>query len=75
MAELSEESTTNIEKRLNKVIHNLEEKTKHLVGQVRDEMLPQAEATVKENIWITILSALGIGLILGLILGLTSGRR
>jgi len=75
MAELSEETTNNIEKRLNVIIENLEEKSKELMGRVREDVLPQAEATVRENLWASLLSALGIGLILGLVIGFGSGRR
>lgn len=75
MADTSEESVNNIEKRLNVLIQNLEEKSKQIVGTVRNDVLPQAEATVRENVWVSILTALGFGLILGLVVGLTSGRR
>ena len=74
MADL-EETTNNVEKRLNAIIENLEAKSREIVGRVKDDVLPQAEAKVKENLWTSLLTALGLGLILGLVIGLTSGRR
>ncbi len=79
MANLSEnfENTSqNIEKRLNAIIENLDEKSKELMGTVRNDVLPQAEATVRDHLWASILTAMGLGLILGLVVGLSSsGRR
>jgi ElaB/YqjD/DUF883 family membrane-anchored ribosome-binding protein len=75
MAELSEETTNNVEKRLHAIIDNLEAKSRELYGHVREDVLPHAEAKVRENLWTSLLTALGIGLVLGLVLGLTSGRR
>ena len=69
-----EETGENIERRLNNIIENLEAKSRELGRKVKDDVLPQAEATVRENLWVSILTALGLGLILGLVLGL-SGRR
>lgn len=74
MAKLSEDTGSNIEKRLNEIIDNLETRSKDLMDNVRNDVLPQAEATVRDNLWASILTALGLGLILGLVLGLSSGR-
>ena len=74
MADL-DETTNNIEKRLNAIIENLEAKSREIVGRVKEDVLPQAEAKVRENLWTSLLTALGLGLVLGLLIGLTSGRR
>lgn len=75
LSEIAENAGNNIEKRLNVIIENLEEKSKQLMGNIRNDVLPQAEATVRENLWASILVAMGLGLVLGLVVGLTSGRR
>ncbi len=74
MADVSEEVNT-LEKRLNAIIENLEDKSKELMGRVRNDVLPQAEATVRDNLWSSLFAALGVGLILGLVIGFGSGRR
>ena len=74
LSEIAENAGNNIEKRLNVIIENLEAKSKQLMGNIRNDVLPQAEATVRENLWASILVAMGLGLVLGLVVGL-SGRR
>lgn len=75
MGDLSDGTGNDLEHRLNRIIENLEERSKDLMGRVKNDVLPQAEATVREHLWVSILSALGLGLILGLVLGLSGGRR
>jgi len=41
--------------------------------KVSDDLLPRAEAKVKENIWMSLLLSLGLGMILGL--WMATGRR
>ena len=51
----------------------LRERGQHLAADVR-EAVPQAEEKLKENFWTTLLAALGIGVILGLLMGGSRGR-
>lgn len=55
-----------------------------IAGQVRDQgervgkrvagSVQDAGDTVKENLWVSLLAALGLGMLAGLVLGLTRGR-
>jgi len=74
MADL-EETAHDVEKRLNRIIENLEAKSRELMGKVKEDVIPQAEAKVRDNLWTSLFTALGVGLVVGLLIGLTSGRR
>jgi ElaB/YqjD/DUF883 family membrane-anchored ribosome-binding protein len=48
-----------------------------LADEVRDEVtrrVPDAEARIKDNLWTSLLAALGIGVLLGMIVGRGRGR-
>jgi Na+/H+-dicarboxylate symporter len=34
----------------------------------------EAEATMKDNLWVSLIAALGLGVLAGLVMGLTRGR-
>lgn len=55
--------------RLDHAVSALEQRTLELMNDLKEEGR-KAEQTAQEHIWVTVLSALGIGLILGLVLGL-----
>jgi hypothetical protein len=56
------------------IIERLEQRTTELVKELRGTALAYAKAKARENIFTTILAALGIGLILGLLFGGRRGR-
>lgn len=55
--------------RLDQAVSALEQRTLELMNNLKEEGR-KAEETAQEHIWVTILSALGLGLVLGLLLGL-----
>ncbi len=56
-----------------KVLDEAREQGRVVVDKVK-ERVPEAEETLKDNIWTALLSALGLGLLFGLIVGLSRGR-
>lgn len=54
------------EDRLDAILQRLETHASVVAGRFRKDVLPLAETKAKENIWRTILIALGLGLVLGL---------
>lgn len=60
------------------------QEAQRLAGQVRDrgvsvgksvaDSVQEAEGTMKDNLWISLITALGLGVLAGLIVGLTRGR-
>ena len=60
------------------------EQTREAVRELRDQgrvvldearqVFPRAEEKVKDNLWTALLASLGVGLLLGLIVGLSRGR-
>ncbi len=59
---------------LNHTITLLEERTEELLGQFKQEVLPELNEKVRNNMGGSLLTALGIGFILGLLLGGGRGR-
>ena len=60
--------------RLEQLVAKLEARTRDVADRVRAQ-LPAAEAKLKENLWISLLVALGLGVIVGLVLRLGGRRR
>lgn len=58
----------NLNARINQAVSTLEQRTLELMNTVKEEG-KKAELAAQEHIWVTVLSALGLGLILGLLLG------
>jgi hypothetical protein len=56
-----------------KLVEDLRERGASVGKQVGRKM-QDAEGTLKENLWVTLLGALGLGLLVGLIVGLSRGR-
>jgi len=59
--------------RTQEALRELTEQGQHVIEEIQ-QAVPQAEETVKENLWTALLAALGIGLLMGLIVGLSRGR-
>lgn len=59
---------------LNQTLTLLEERTEELLGQVKKEILPELNEKVRNNVGGSLLTALGVGFILGLLLGGSRGR-
>lgn len=59
--------------RTSEAIRELSEQGHHVIEEVR-QAVPQAEEKVKENLWTALLAALGLGVLLGLVVGLSRGR-
>lgn len=54
-------------------VHELEAHSRHVVADVK-KAGADVEDTLKSNIWRSLFGALGIGVLIGLVLGLTRGR-
>lgn len=70
-----------LRRQVDALMRSLEERARHLGAQVREEVVPQAEQKVKEaedklkeNLLVSLLVAMGFGLLVGLILGGSLGR-
>ncbi|MFT6159514.1 MAG: hypothetical protein ACJAZO_000482 [Myxococcota bacterium] len=60
------------------------QEAQRLAGQVREHgvsvgktvagSVEEAEATMKDNLWVSLIAALGLGVLAGLVMGLTRGR-
>ncbi len=87
IAEVSGVAASGLEGRLLRLLHTLEGKVEPVqetmkeaskvareVGEQGREIAGQAEAKVKENIWTSLMSALGLGVLIGLVVGLSRGR-
>lgn len=59
--------------RLETLLRRLEGQAQDLRGRVQNDLVPEAEKKVKENLLMSLAIALGFGLLLGLLLG-SSGR-
>jgi ElaB/YqjD/DUF883 family membrane-anchored ribosome-binding protein len=59
---------------IDQVLKQLEERTDELVAQFKKEVLPQLSDRARNNIGTSLLAALGMGFILGLLFGGTRGR-
>lgn len=59
--------------RTQEAFRELSEQGQHVIEEVR-QAVPQAEEKVKENLWTALLASLGLGLLLGLVVGLSRGR-
>jgi hypothetical protein len=59
---------------LNTTLTLLEERTEELLGQFKKELLPELNEKVRNNVGGSLLTALGVGFILGLLLGGNRGR-
>lgn len=55
------------------VLHEVEARAEDLARDVQSQ-LPKAEGHLRENLWTSLLGALGVGLILGLLWGTSRGR-
>jgi hypothetical protein len=51
------------------LLDDLESRTEHLIRELKAEMLPELEQRARSNLGQSLLIALGIGFVLGLILG------
>ncbi|MBE9140418.1 hypothetical protein IQ254_24995 [Nodosilinea sp. LEGE 07088] len=65
-AEATEPST------VDQLLSDLETRTEHLIDEFKAEMLPELEKKARSNLGTSLLIALGLGFILGLLLG---GKR
>ena len=59
-----------LQARLDRAINALESRSREVLDTLKEEG-KRAEATAQEHVWISLLTALGIGLLFGLVLGLT----
>ena len=59
--------------RAEELADELGERGKVLLDEVK-QTVPRAEEKLKENLWTTLLAALGLGLLVGLVVGLSRGR-
>jgi len=66
--------TAKLAARIDAILERLETRTATLTDKVQKDLLPMAETKAKENIWRTILIALGLGVLLGLFLRLRPNR-
>ena len=71
MTELVERHETN---RLQHALDVLEERSQELATRFQEEIVPKAEKQMRENLWTSLLSALGLGVVIGLLLGVSRGR-
>lgn len=61
--------------RLEAIVSQLEKRTRDIADKVRREVVPKAETKLKENLWVSLLCALGLGMLIGLLIRLGGGRR
>ncbi|MEL6346457.1 MAG: hypothetical protein AAFV53_25325 [Myxococcota bacterium] len=59
--------------RTREAVRELGEQGKHVIEEVR-QVVPQAEEKMKDNVWTVVLAALGLGMLVGLVVGLTRGK-
>lgn len=59
---------------LKQTVHLLEERTEELLKQFKREVLPELDEKVRNNVGGSLLTALGIGFILGVLFGGSRGR-
>lgn len=64
-SEASKDAITRVEK----VLRDLEDRAEELRDKVKNDLVPQAEDKMRENLLTSLLIALGLGLILGLVIG------
>jgi hypothetical protein len=57
------------------MVDKLESRTTEIARKVREEMLPKAQEKVKENLLVSLLCALGLGLVIGFVLRMGTSRR
>lgn len=72
-AEPVQQGVANARKQATKLVHDVEERGGQLIDEVK-QTVPKAEEKMKDNLWTSLLAALGVGVLLGLIVGLTRGR-
>lgn len=72
--ELSQIVRANGEGRLRRAMHVLEERSQELATRFQEEIVPKAEQQMREYLWTSVFSALGVGVVIGLLFGLTRGR-
>ena len=60
--------------RLESALNRMEERANQLRDRVKQDLVPEAEQKLKDNLLTSLLVALGLGLILGLLLGGRRGR-
>jgi ElaB/YqjD/DUF883 family membrane-anchored ribosome-binding protein len=73
--ELHAKATRRRVDRLEQIVDRLEKKTREIADKVKRDYAPKAEAKIKENLWVSLLVALGLGMLIGLILRLGGRRR
>jgi ElaB/YqjD/DUF883 family membrane-anchored ribosome-binding protein len=61
--------------RLEAIVDKLEKRTREIADKVKRDYAPKAEAKIKENLWTSLLIALGLGMLIGLLLRLGGRRR
>ncbi len=59
----------NIDERLREALDRIEKRTNDLADEVRNKVIPAASEKVKENLLVSLLVALGLGFILGILFG------
>src|SRR5260221_4845159 len=71
IAELSEidKSKASPREKATEMLDRINKRTAELVKELREKHVETAKTTMRENIFVTIFAALGLGLILGLIFG------
>ena len=60
---------------LQAMVDKLEARSREIAERVKKEMLPQAEERVRNNLWTSLLIALGLGMLIGLLLRIGGSRR
>ncbi len=65
---MSKVETDNLNSKIHHAVSTLEQRTLELMKTLKTEGR-KAEATAQEHVWVTALSALGIGLVIGLLFG------
>ncbi|WP_035987679.1 hypothetical protein [Leptolyngbya sp. KIOST-1] len=71
-ADSSDNSDSALPATLDHLLDDLESRTEHLIAEFKAEMLPELEKKARSNLGTSLLVALGLGFILGLLLG---GKR
>lgn len=61
--------------RLEQIVDRLERRTRDIADKFKRDYAPKAEAKIKENLWVSLLVALGLGMLIGLLLRLGGRRR
>jgi len=60
--------------RFREVLDRLEKRTTELAKEIRGPMMENARGRLRENVFVSLLAALGLGFLLGAIIGLIGGR-